>query len=67
MHSFIKGSFNVISWKQTMMSCVEIVNSARERMARLNVPLDLIHSMFFLYFHELLYVSNSASDFLAIK
>jgi hypothetical protein len=61
MHSFIKGSFNVIS------CCVEIVNSARERMARLNVPLDLIHSMFFLYFHELLYVSNSASDFLAIK
>jgi hypothetical protein len=35
-----------------MMSCVEIVNSARERMARLNVPLDLIHSMFFLYFHD---------------
>jgi hypothetical protein len=38
--------------KQTMMRCVEIVNSARERMARVNVPLDLIRSMFFLYFHD---------------
>jgi hypothetical protein len=42
----------LICEKQMTMRCVEIVTSARGRMAPLNVPLDLTHSMFFLHFHD---------------
>jgi hypothetical protein len=35
-----------------MMRCVEIVNSAKARIACLNVTLDLPHSMLFLHIHD---------------